>query len=115
MVRLLCRQRTLAGHVQLFIQQHTQDLLGRAALDPFSTQSVFVLGIALTHVQDPARGLAELHKVHMGPASQAYTCFVCPDLSWATNTALRGVSSSTTCGFLRELILLQTAGERGKH
>jgi len=32
-----------------------------------STQPVFVLGIALIHVQDLALGLVRLHEVHTGP------------------------------------------------
>ncbi|CAM9935932.1 unnamed protein product, partial [Bubo scandiacus] len=39
----------------------------RAALNPLITQPVFVLGIALTHVQDLAVGLLELHEVCTGP------------------------------------------------
>lgn len=42
----------LPGQVELLVRQHTQLLLPRAALNPFSTQPVFVLGIVLTHVQD---------------------------------------------------------------
>ena len=38
-----------------------------AALKPFSTQPVSVLGIAPTHVQDLTLSLAELRKVGMGP------------------------------------------------
>ncbi|KAK4821027.1 hypothetical protein QYF61_012113 [Mycteria americana] len=59
-------KHTLPGHVELLINQHPQVLL-RAALNPFSAQPVFVLGIALTHVQDFALGLAELHEFLMGP------------------------------------------------
>ncbi|KAK4831337.1 hypothetical protein QYF61_017468 [Mycteria americana] len=40
---------------------------GRAALNPFSAQPVFVLGIAPTHVQDLALGPVELHEVRTGP------------------------------------------------
>jgi len=43
-------ERTLPGHVELLA--NLQVLLLRAALNPFSTQPVFVLGIAPTHVQD---------------------------------------------------------------
>ncbi|RMC15899.1 hypothetical protein DUI87_08104 [Hirundo rustica rustica] len=38
-----------------------------ATLNPFSTQLVFVPGIALAHVQHLALGLAELHEVCKGP------------------------------------------------
>ena len=58
----------LLGHVELLINQHPQVLLLRAALNPFSAQPVFVLGIALTHVQDLAHGLVEPHEVRTGPA-----------------------------------------------
>jgi len=37
------------------------------SFNPFSTQLAFVLGIALTHVQDFAHGLAELHEFLRGP------------------------------------------------
>ncbi|KAK4824932.1 hypothetical protein QYF61_021552 [Mycteria americana] len=67
MVGFLGCKRTLAGHVELLINQHPQVLLLRAALNPFSAQPVFVLGIAPTHVQDLALGLVELHEVHTGP------------------------------------------------
>ncbi|KAK4832903.1 hypothetical protein QYF61_026546 [Mycteria americana] len=40
---------------------------GRAALNPFSAQPVFVLGIVPTHVQDLALGPVELHEVHTCP------------------------------------------------
>ena len=60
-------ERTLLGHVKLLVNHHPQVLLLRAALSPFSTQTVCKLGIALTQVQDHALGLVELHEVHMGP------------------------------------------------
>ncbi|KAK4827142.1 LOW QUALITY PROTEIN: hypothetical protein QYF61_014736 [Mycteria americana] len=69
-IRLGCKH-TLPGHGELLINQHPQVLLLRAALNPFSTQPVFVLGIALTHVQDLALGLVELYGVRIGPTSQA--------------------------------------------
>jgi len=67
MVNLLDCKHTLLGHVELLVNQHPQVLLGRAALNPFSIQPVFVLDIAPTNVQEPALGLVELHKVHTGP------------------------------------------------
>ena len=45
-------KRTLPGHVELLVNQHPQGLLLRAALNSFSTQPVFVFGIASTRVQD---------------------------------------------------------------
>jgi len=67
MVGLLGCQRTLLGHVQFFIHQYPQVLLSRAALNPFVPWSLLILGVALTHVQDPALGLVEAQEVHMGP------------------------------------------------
>jgi len=66
-VGLLGYERKLLGHVDLLVNQHPRVLLLRAAFNPFSTQLVFVLVIALIQVQDLALGLAELHKVHTGP------------------------------------------------
>ncbi|PKU45373.1 hypothetical protein llap_4317 [Limosa lapponica baueri] len=37
-----------------------------AALNPFSTQPVFVFGIALIHAQDLALGLIEFHEIYTG-------------------------------------------------
>ncbi|KAK4808149.1 hypothetical protein QYF61_000129 [Mycteria americana] len=53
---------TLLGHVELLINN-----IPKPAFNPFSAQPVFVLGIALTHVQDLALGLIELHDVCTGP------------------------------------------------
>ncbi|KAK4827794.1 hypothetical protein QYF61_021747 [Mycteria americana] len=61
-------KRTLLGHVDLVINQQPQVLLLRSALNPFSTQAVFVFGIAPTHVQDLALGLVELHEACTGPS-----------------------------------------------
>ena len=44
-----------------------QVLLSRAALNPFTPQPVLIQEVALTQVQYPALGLAELHEVHTGP------------------------------------------------
>jgi len=66
-VGLLGCECTLVTHVDLLVNQHSQVILLRAALDPFSTQPLFVLGIALTHLQDLALGLVELDEVHTGP------------------------------------------------
>jgi len=49
-------QHTLPGHLELLVKQHPQVFLLKAALNPFSAQPVFVLGIALTHMQDLALG-----------------------------------------------------------
>jgi len=70
MVGLLSCQHTLLGHVQLFIPQHPQVLLCRAALHPFIPQHVLIVGIAPTQVQDLALGLVEPPEVLMGPLLQ---------------------------------------------
>ena len=64
---LLCCEHTLLDHVELLASQHPQVLPLRAALSPFSTQPVFVFGIAPTHVQDLALSLVELHEVLVDP------------------------------------------------
>jgi len=44
-VGLLSCERILPGHVKLLVNQHSPVLLLGAALNPFSSQSVLVLGI----------------------------------------------------------------------
>ena len=61
---------TLLANVKFLTSQHFQVLLPRAALNPFSTQTVFLLGIALTHVQDLAFGLVELYEFCMSPEGE---------------------------------------------
>jgi len=67
MVSLPGCECTLLAHVQLFIHQYPQVFIFRAALNLFSAQPVFVLGIAPTHVQDLAHGLVEPHDSCTGP------------------------------------------------
>jgi len=50
--------------------QHPQVFFLRAALTSFSSQPVFVLGIAPPHVQGLALDLVELHEVCTGPVLQ---------------------------------------------
>ena len=66
-IGLLGCEHTLLGHVELLVNQHSQVLLGRAAFNLFSAQPLFLLGIALAHVQDLAFSPVELCEVHMGP------------------------------------------------
>ena len=61
---LLVIQATLLANVQLLIHQNPQILLFRAALSPFSVQSVFVLEIAPAQVLDLAHSLLELNEIH---------------------------------------------------
>jgi len=51
-------------HVQLFIHQYPKVLLGRASLNLFVPQPVLIAGVALTQMQDLARGLVKPHEVH---------------------------------------------------
>ncbi|KAJ7414125.1 hypothetical protein WISP_86696 [Willisornis vidua] len=67
MVGFLGCKRILLALVELLVTQYTQALLVRAGLNPFSAQTVLVLGIALSYVQSLALGLVELHEVHMHP------------------------------------------------
>jgi len=53
------------GHVELLTNQHPQ-VLHSSTLNPFSTQPVLLLEIALTHMQDLALGVVELHEVDTG-------------------------------------------------
>ena len=71
-VCLLVCEHPLPAHVELLVTQHSQILLRRAALNPFSTQSVSMLGIAPTHVQDMELGHTELQRGSHRPASQTY-------------------------------------------
>jgi len=49
----------------IFHHQYPQVLLHRAALYSFIPQSVLILRIALSQVQDLALSLVELHEAHM--------------------------------------------------
>ena len=62
-VGLLGCERTLLGHVELFVSQHPPVHLFRAALNPFSAQPVSVFRIAPTQMQNLPLGLVELHEV----------------------------------------------------
>ncbi|CAM9606029.1 unnamed protein product, partial [Bubo scandiacus] len=65
MVGFLGCKCTLLAHSQCSIHKYLQVLLCRAALNPLIAQTVFVLGIALTQVQDLALGLVEFHEFYM--------------------------------------------------
>jgi len=57
----------LLAHVQLFLHQYSQLLLGRTALNAFIPQPLLIAGVALTQMQDLALGLVEPHEIHTGP------------------------------------------------
>lgn len=63
-----CKSTSMSS-VELLIQQHSQVLLLRTALNLFFTQPLFVLhpACAFLLVQDLALGLAEFHEVCMDP------------------------------------------------
>jgi len=65
MVGLLDCEYTLLGCVEFLVNQQPQGLLLRVALNPFSAQPVFVLGIALTYLQDPALDLMKFTQAHL--------------------------------------------------
>ena len=66
-VGLLGCECTLVAHVQLFIPQYPQVLLGRAALSPCILQPILMVVVAPTQMRDLALGLVEPHEVHTGP------------------------------------------------
>jgi len=98
MVGSLGCERSLPGHIELLVNQHPQVLLGRAALNPVSAQPVFVLGIALTRVQDLAFGLVELHGGRTGPSLKPVTVPVdgIPSLQRVDHTTHLGAEISST-------------------
>ena len=65
-------EHILSAHVQFFIHQYPQVLLCRAALNPFITQPVLMLGVALTMVQDLALSLVELREIYTGPLLEPF-------------------------------------------
>jgi len=84
---------TLPAHLELLTHQYPQVLLLRAALELLSTQPVLVFGIALTHVQDLALSLVELHAVHAGSHLQSVKVPLngIPSLQCANHTTELGV------------------------
>ena len=60
-------KHTLLAYSQFSIDYYPPVLFLRAGLNPLITQSVFVHGIASTHLQDFALGPVELLEVCMGP------------------------------------------------
>lgn len=63
---LLGCKHTLLPLTDFPINQHSQVLLLRAALNAVFIQAPFVLGISLTHIQGLALGLVKLNKVCTG-------------------------------------------------
>ncbi|NXV66578.1 HHLA1 protein, partial [Molothrus ater] len=71
-----CIQSTLLGHAELLTHQHPQ-VLPRAALNQFSSQPVFVLGIALTPGAEPCRA-GDVVAQAFGPAQSCVLSSGCP-------------------------------------
>jgi len=101
-------KHTLLGHVALLVNQHPQVLLARAALNPCFTQPVFVLGLALIHVQDLALGLVKLPEVRMGPLLKSVQVPLdgIPFLRHVDRTTQLGVLGKAAEGALNPAILV---------
>ncbi|PKU45118.1 hypothetical protein llap_4569 [Limosa lapponica baueri] len=65
MIGFLVCKRTLLVHVQFFVHQYPQ--VPRAALNTFIPQSILILVIISTQMQDPPLGLVELHEICISP------------------------------------------------
>ena len=100
-----CKHTTLAC-VELLANQHFQAILLSAALNPFSSQTVLVLGIAPTHVQNIELGLAELHEVHMGSRLKPVQVPLdgIPSLQCVDHTTQLGVVSKLSEGVLNPTV-----------
>lgn len=88
---------TLPPHIELLIYQHSHMwLILRAALNTFSAQPVFVLGIVLIQRQDLAYGLAVLHEVHKDSSLKAVQVLLdgIPSLQSADHTTQLGAVSN---------------------
>jgi len=74
------------AHVKLFIQQYSQVLLSRAALNPLIPQPMLIAGVAPTQIKDLALDLVEPHEVHTGPLLQLFQILLDGILSfWCVN------------------------------
>ena len=105
-VGLLAYECTLPGHVDLFTHQHPQVPLDRAALHPFFPQPVWIPGVALTQMQDPALGPVEPHEVHTGPHLQLAQVPLddIPSLRCVDRTAQLGVTGKLAEGALNPTV-----------
>jgi len=114
LVTLLLRQPRIrlafwAASTHCCINQHHQVLL-RAALNPFSNKPLFVLGVALTHVQGlHTLGLGELHGVLTEPLLRlAWVPLDGPSLRHVNRTTQLGVIN--TC-FTKNMTAMLEADE----
>lgn len=97
------------GHAELLVNQQPQDLL-KAAVNLFSAQPVFVLVISLTHMQDLALDLVQLHKVLTDPPLEPVKVPLggIPSLQHVNHTTQSGVFSKLAAGALDPTAMLQT-------
>ncbi|PKU36192.1 hypothetical protein llap_13505 [Limosa lapponica baueri] len=103
-VVFLGREHTLLAQAELPISHHLQVL--RAALNPFSTQPILVLGIAPTDMQDLALALVELQEVHTGPSLKPVKISLdgIPSLQHIDGTTQLGVISKLAEGALKPTV-----------
>lgn len=95
------------AYVQLLVYQHTQFFLLRADHSSFCTQPVFVLGIALTQVQNLSLGLVELLEDHTDSLPQPLqvpldlslpsSLLTAPHSLLSSENLLRGPQSRCSC------------------
>ncbi|KAK4824612.1 hypothetical protein QYF61_016881 [Mycteria americana] len=69
-IGLLGHLGTLLAHIQAAVNQHSQVLLCRAALQPLFPKPVVLHGVAVAQVQDPTLGLVKPHTVGPSPSIQ---------------------------------------------
>ncbi|KAK4815796.1 hypothetical protein QYF61_007236 [Mycteria americana] len=69
-IGFLGRLGTLLAHIQAAVNQHSQVILSRAALQPLFPKPVALHGIAVAQVQDLALGLVKPHTIDLGPSIQ---------------------------------------------
>ncbi|XP_075025338.1 NAD-dependent protein deacetylase sirtuin-7 isoform X2 [Calonectris borealis] len=80
MVGFLGCKRTLPGHAELVINQHPQVLLLRAALNPFSTQPVIVLGPMCRTLHLASLNFMRFARAHLSSLSRSlWTAASIPD------------------------------------
>lgn len=77
----------LLGFVELFLNQHAQFILVRAAINPFTTQPAFVFGVVLTQAQNSHLLLSNLMKF-------PWACFSSLSVSLRTASLPSSVSSA---------------------
>ncbi|KAK4825779.1 hypothetical protein QYF61_002342 [Mycteria americana] len=97
---------TLLPHVQAAVNQHSQVLFCWAAFQPLFPKPVALHGVAVTQVQDLARGLVGPHTIGLGPLIQPVQIPLqsLPTLEQINTPAQPGVVCKLTEGALDPLI-----------